>query len=580
MRISLLTAGLVLAMGVVCAKADTEAQAKQTFNELFGKEVQRVNGTPDAADDVELAGQLLDAARTAEDKPAMQSLLCDYAFSLGSRDISGYPVAVEAMQLLGQSQPKEADQANKRIAALYQRGYERSIGDKKVEAGELYLDFLLKDVEAQKQARRYDEVLQSLRKAKSVALVIKSPLKDKIDAQLQWYGPLAIARQRIDITERKLESNPWDKTTRMQLVQLYLVDMDDPAEASKHVKLGGDDAQKKLVPLAAKPMAEVAADEAYELAEWYEKQGATGSPAARHAMLARSQGYYDRFLELHSEQDVRRAAVALAQKRVTDALAAIGTPDAVAVSSTAVTQAAGGKTFDLLAKVDPNRDRIMGQWSRDPQALRGEESGNRFGWGLGVLRTPYSITGDYDLEVKFLRESTEGSFGIIIPVADDTVSFVMDDRNSGKSGLSEIDGKDARENDTTIDLGIRTRRAYKINIAVRTKDADDGGKTASIVVKVDGQKVIDWTGKASALSLFGGIRYGGDKAVGFLSNRSVVAVGSAKLTLASSDGQATELTNQPFQFGGNDDPNETDEDRRRRFEEMFRNGRFPRRPND
>jgi hypothetical protein len=578
---------------------EATAKAKALFADLFGKEVMRVGTTSSVDDDVELAGQLLTAAQSSSDSPAMLKLLCDYAFAYGSRGLKGYPIAVEAMQLLSKTLPGEAEAASKKIALLYQRGYERNTGDKKIEAGNSYLNYLLESADKEIAQKRYDVGIAYLRKAKPVTVMIKSPLRDSVEAKLLWYGPLALAAQRVTLVERKLESNPWDKMAHVQLMQLHLVDMDDPATAQKHVKIGGTVEYKKLIPLAAGSIEGLTEDQLFELGKWYERFGQKGAPVVRHAMLTRSKSYFDRFIAIHTEADVKRTAVVLSGKRVDDALGKIAAPGGATDGASGTVKVARGKTINLLSATDPTRDRIMGTWSKVGSAIKVEEprSGRfeRFGGGgnsMAVLRTPFEVKGEYDLQVKFTRDEGDGSVGIVLPVKGEAVNFILDYSGKGKAGLSEVKRRDATKNETSFDFSLVNRKVYRVDVSVRFHDqdggneegnndadksdkADDKSGDTTIVVKVDGKKVVNWTGDRDDLSLYSGVRFGSEQAVGFTTYKAGATIGSAKLTLAS--GEAIAMAQKPKQAdgdrdGGRDEGRGVRDDKRREMEKRIQDG--------
>jgi hypothetical protein len=290
--------------------------AKQVFNELFGDEVRKVNRTSGKDDDVALAKTLLIAAEAeaesvgvVEDKkPAMLELLCEQVYTLASRSTSGYEIARKALMLLAEKVPAAKSKADQRITLLFQRAYERSRGEERVSAGKAYLGHLLSVAQAQIQDKRYASVLITLRKAMPVASATKSVQVESIKAASEYYSVLSQASRRADLLEKKVVSNAWDKTVRSQLVTLYVKDLDDPVSAAKHLALGGDATQKKLVPLATKALAEINEKQASELGSWYRSMSGSGTRPAKTAMLARAKLYFDHFLSLHITEDLHRTA--------------------------------------------------------------------------------------------------------------------------------------------------------------------------------------------------------------------------------------------------------------------------------
>jgi len=390
-----------------------------TFNELFGKEVRRVKGTSDAADDIELAGQLVTAARSSQDRLDLLTVLCEQAYNLASKSPAGYDTAEAAMRLLGEQVPAKQKIADAKIVSLFQRGYERSTGDKKKEAGEQYLSFLLNEADLKIRTKDYGAAMQLFQRARPIAVTIRSARKDEVFAKIEYYGVLSKSRQRIAIYEKKIKANPWDKATNTALYDLYLIDMDDPTTASKFMKIVADAKKTKLTPLASKPLESLSDTEALELANWYEDFAKGAIAPAKAPMLTRAKAYTSIFLAKHESQDVQKAAATLALKRIDDALSKVPLPPASGEAYVPMAKGSAGKSIDVLAKVDPTRDKISGDWSRTRKAVKVKRSeasrrfgnfGGRFGGFRGrnsnaQLRLPYTIKGDYILQVKLDRKS-------------------------------------------------------------------------------------------------------------------------------------------------------------------------------
>ncbi len=503
--------------------ADCRADVKAEFDRLFGAEVKRVTATPDPADDVELAQLLLNASRRSTDDAEMRDLLCEYAYALGSRDVSGYPVAVEAMQLVAEGDPGKAAECNAKVLAVYQRGYERSTGDKKIEAGQLYVDYLSTQADARLAAKDYSEAMNLLRRARPVAIAVKSELKDAIQSRIDTYTPLALTWTRIEAAERKLKANPWDKTTHAQLVEFYITDMDDPAKAAKHLELGGDDTQKKMIPLAAKSIGDIDKPAALSLADYYEGLSKKGISLTRAAMLTRSKGYYEHYMTLHTTEDVQKTAASLNMKRVTDALAKLEAES----GGVKKPDLADGRTIELLDYVDPSRDGQRGRWWRHGETIKVDRGGFA---EIPLLKPAVRIEGgSYNLKLKFVRDQGEGSIGIVFPVGNTQVTYTVNLFPQGAAGLSDVNGQGAAQNATRKDVSITNGKVHLADITVKADD--DGG--AAIAISFDGRSVLEWKGKQSELSVNDLVSPRDARAVALVSFNAAVTFGSVKLRMLS-----------------------------------------------
>jgi len=136
----------------------------------------------------------------------------------------------------------------------------------------------------------------------AVATTIKSESKAAIQAQLAGPASQQQVEKRIAALKANLEADPKDAASRKEIVRLYLVEMDNPVEAAKFVDETCDEATRKYVPAAAKPVESAPEAACTQLGDWYKglaDQATT--PASKDAMLRHAQAYYQRFLVLHPQ---------------------------------------------------------------------------------------------------------------------------------------------------------------------------------------------------------------------------------------------------------------------------------------
>jgi len=300
-------------------------EAADTFNKLYGEDLKRVAATPFPADDVALARQMLEDAKKVGDQPAFVALLCEKAYELAAKDASGYATATAAMDLLAVKVPEKKVECLQKNAGIYQKQYALARGEAKTKAGENVIAALSALAEAQTAAGDTDGAGMTLRQAIAVATAIKSEHKAALQARLENLAPRQKIERQIAAIQAKLDANPKDAASRTELVRLYLVEMDDPAEAAKFLDETLDEAARKYVPAAARTVEAAPEVECTELGDWYKglaEQAVT--PGSKRAMLRRAQGYYRRFLVLHPAADLGRTAATLTLKRIDDALAKLG----------------------------------------------------------------------------------------------------------------------------------------------------------------------------------------------------------------------------------------------------------------
>jgi len=455
-------------------------EAEDAFNQLYGDDHRRVLATPAPADDIALAKQLLDAAQKAGKQPAFLAVLCEKAYDLAAKNASGYPTATAAMDLLAEKVPEKKVEALQKTAALYQKQYATARADAKTKAGEALLQALSTLAAAQAEAGDIDAARASLKQALVIATAIKSDAKAAIQAQLDGLAPQQKIEKQIAALKVKLEKNPEDAASRKELVRILLVEEDNPAEAAKFVDESLDEATRKYVPAATRPMEDAPELACKELGDWYRglADGAA-TPASKGAMLCRAQGYYERFLDLHKDEDLARTTATLMLKKIEDALAKLPAPKVAAVA-----------WVDCLKLVDPAKHVIQGYWERKDGHLVLVPTGRG-----AVLTIPAAPSGNYDLQATFVRKA-DGDVGFSLPVGVRQVHLNLSGSFGQWSGLEPIEGKGGMDNMTTVRPGTLVNgHEYTIDIKVRV-----AAGAAAVEVRLDDKPYIQWQGALSALS--------------------------------------------------------------------------------
>ncbi len=456
--------------------ADDPDMAAKTFDSIYGEDLKRVLATRDAADDLDLAGRMLATARDSTRKPAFLALLCDRVYDLASPTREGGAVAIQAMELLAESVPAKAGACAERILAIRQKQFDAARGMDKLLVGESILDVLLPVAEDTAAAGNLTDAAAQYRRAAGIARAAGSIRRTEIEARSKQ---LALGLKTLDTVKTlkaALEKDPQDKAASEKIARLWLVDLDNPAEAATYVAGAEDPALRKYVPAAAKPVADAPEAACMELAEWYRGLGDAAPPHARAAMYARAETYLERFLDVHTDDDLDR----------TRGLAALEKIDA------ALDKADAAQWIDLLPLVDPKKNAVRGQWERQGSGLAIVR------WtDFGRLMIPAVVRGNYDMKVRFARTTGGGIVGVVLPVGPTGVLLALGFQNDACHGLGEVGGKDAASNKSTVRPGkIENGRPYDVRIKIRLD-----GKQASVRVAIDGKYLIGWRGPASALTV-------------------------------------------------------------------------------
>jgi len=360
-------AAILLASSVPVA-AD---EAADTFNKLYAEDLKRVAATPAPADDVVLAKQLLEAARKVANQKDFLALLCEKACELASKDPTGYPTAKAAVNLLAANVPEKKVESLQKMVVMYQRSYAVARTEAKAKAGEALIESLKALADAQVAAEDVDGAGATLKQALAVATTIKSESRAAIQAQLAGLASQQQAEKQIAALKARLDADPKDAASRKEIVRLYLVEMDNPAEAAKFLDETLDEAMRKYVPAAAKPIEDVPEVACMELGDWYKGLADQATaPASKGAMLERAKAYYARFVDLHKVDDVARAGATLMLKKIEDALMKLG-PEPKSSPASLTLDLGKGVTMKLVL-IRPGRF-MMG--SPDSELGRGDKEG-------------------------------------------------------------------------------------------------------------------------------------------------------------------------------------------------------------
>ncbi len=110
---------------------------------------------------------------------------------------------------------------------------------------------------------------------------------------------------------------------------------------------------------------------------------------------------------------------------------------------------------------------------------------------------PAAIEGSYDLRVEFTRESGDDMIVAILPVGSSSCEAFFSGMHGRSHGLEKIDGHNADSTPIAIRPGTLTNsKRHTAIFQVRVR-----GDDASILVLLDNQPCLRWTGKQSSLDV-------------------------------------------------------------------------------
>jgi hypothetical protein len=512
-------ASLVIA-GLLCLVAAPilADEAEDAFNSLYGNDYKRVTATPDKADDVALAKQLLDAAKAPGVQPGLLSVLCDNAYELGVKSPAGYETAAEAMELLAQKAPAGAAAALDRVATIREKQYQAVKGPDKADAGEVFIESVLVAAAAHMASGATTEGMALLRKALVAANAIKSDRKNEIQGRIDFAATRLRTEKQVADLKAKVEANPDDAAVRKQLVQACLVGLDAPAEAEVFLNDSSDPSVRKYVPAVSKGVDAAPEIACMELGEWYRGLGeAPGvTPGGKEAMLKRARAYYQRFLNLHKTEDIARNQATLAVKKADEALAKLGPGKGEGIIGP-------GRWIDLLKLIDLEKDTVegKGQW----KLAEGELLYQGGFPDLSRVSVPCAPAGNYELKVRVacLRGNPDGYAVVLLPVGNTAVAA----RLLGQGDPATLYGIE-KPRDQKVSLTVVDGQEHEFDITVLL--ARD---QADITITSGGKPQLHWQGPLSALRGGAGWQMPDVKLLGLGVESARMAIKSAKLKMLS-----------------------------------------------
>lgn len=495
----------ILAADVVAAEAD---EAAETFQSLYGADLKAAKATRSTGDDLQLSRRLLAHAKGLTGNSGLLAVLYQSAYELASGSSDGYETAIEAAERLESVSPEKAGACAEWIVAIRQKQFDAAKGAERRLAGEALIDAMLTIVDARVGSGVLPKAGAVCRKMLAVANAIKSDRAEGLKIRQKEVATAMRAAREAELLKKQLEGNPQNQATREKLVRLYLVDMDHPAEAVKYLAGVKDAALLKYVPAAAKPLDAAPELACLELGDWYGGLAQSALAGAKRRLYIRAQGYYERFLELHTPEDLQRTRASLALKKVQEALAKLGAEGWI----------------DLLALVDPAKATVAGKWERKGSTLAIVSPAH-----FGRIMIPVDPNGGYETHIKFVRTSGDNAVGVILPVGSTAINLQLSAFGGTVGGLEMIRGKGNRYNETAVKPSVlQNGREHHIHVKVLLERAQ-----ARITVALDGKPFTQWRGPQSALSQWQDWGVPNRRCLGLGASGSTVVFRSARLKMLS-----------------------------------------------
>jgi len=310
-------------MAIALVSGSVYGDAAGDYETLFGAEARKIAATASKTDDAEFAAKLVALGKDMTDAPDAQVFFWRKAIDFASTGAAGYKTALEAIALLQEAEPEKKDQWLDKKLLIAKGRYAKSPLAKKKAAARAYMELLDTTADAKLASGKSAEAKVLYTRAIALATYIgASDRAEAIGAKRKGVDVTAARDAQLKSLHAKLTKDPGDFIVRQQLVILYIVDRDAPAEAGKLLSDDLDEALRTYVTLAGKDVAELEEIACRDMGHWYyktlyEKASATGKPI----VLRRAQSYYQRFLTLQTKGDMQTVRVKMSLQNIDKALA-------------------------------------------------------------------------------------------------------------------------------------------------------------------------------------------------------------------------------------------------------------------
>ena len=437
---------------------------------------------------------------------------CSDIHELCARQFEGLKIALEATDLVVQRSGQFGSAAQNQAIATLQRYYDTASGIDRAMLAECLIDRFLWQADCWPPLK-IDQLITLLDRANSVAEQAHSTMRSEIRVRLDVALTSKSLLDRVELMKKKLKADPHDKILREQIINSYLVDMNDPVGAGAMINEDIDAAHRRRLAVAAFGGAGVKPDEVLALARWYKELASKAGREARPNMLRQAVRYYKVFL-LSRPLGATASGIAASQPNIATTSQPNHAPmaqtrpttqelkNAVAAELKAITTELenlgyGPKVKDTQEYGQENDILVTTPDSRLPQGWRRTLRG--FGVarasGPAMLTLSTGDTGSYDAEVQIVRSGDKGSVTFVLPVGPKQAAIVID--RGETCGLEAIAGKAAEQNPT----GSKGDRLVNDRIQKLTVHVTVNGVHANIVATMDDAPLLKWQGEISRLSL-------------------------------------------------------------------------------
>jgi len=263
-----------------------------------------------AKSSADAAATLMRAAVALNDVPKTQAKFCRKAYEYGIKTAAGQGEAMQALEMLARIEPANANEWAEKRVAIYRLMYARSKASERVAIG-TRLVALMRDLADTNAAKgQWKAALKFYAAAMRTASALKLSDRAEISMRIRDVTIRMRKAERFESLKKSLLANPDNDTTRNKVIEICLLEYDSPAQAGKFLTEDGDEMLRTYIPLAAKPMEELTEPNCLQLGKWYRSLARNSTGKARKIVaLNRAIGYFERYLDLHTDKDAARDKV-------------------------------------------------------------------------------------------------------------------------------------------------------------------------------------------------------------------------------------------------------------------------------
>jgi hypothetical protein len=257
-----------------------------------------------------------------------------------------------------------------------------------------------------------------------VAQALRLAARKNLGDALKLASTRLAAQRRVDAYTRRFEKAP-SAVLADRIIEAYLLDLNSPAKAQPYLDAADKQAYKQNIPLAAKPIKKLSADEAAQLGRWYHQLAGEARAEITPSLLQRARDAYARAVDTAEEGSMAATRTKIKLDEVTAELGSLGSAASIAMDPSAATDAPDfevGQRYDFMRLLNVKKDAVSGEWMRGKRIIYNRA---RDGYThIDEIAFPVEIDGSYQASLLFsIDASVDGTWGyeetwLLLPVGD------------------------------------------------------------------------------------------------------------------------------------------------------------------